>query len=250
MPNTLPKRPLSLSGNALKLIAAAAMLIDHTGMLLFPDALWMRIVGRLAFPIFAFMIAEGCRYTRSRRRYLGLIAVLAALYQIVYWLFDRSTYMSVLVTFTLAILVIYALQHLKSTLAEKNRTVLKTACAILLLLSSVAGVWLANRFLTIDYGFWGCMLPVWVSIFQPRRGDTMPPAMARFDILPVHIAMLSVGLFILGLDLGAIQMGALTACPLLLLYSGQRGTLNMKYFFYIFYPVHLAVLQGLAMVIW
>ena len=48
----------TLSGNALKIIAAISMVIDHTGMLIFPGEDIFRIIGRLAFPIFAFFIAE------------------------------------------------------------------------------------------------------------------------------------------------------------------------------------------------
>ena len=53
------KSRLDLSALDLKLLAMAAMLVDHMGYLLFPTAMWMRYVGRLAFPIFAFQIAEG-----------------------------------------------------------------------------------------------------------------------------------------------------------------------------------------------
>lgn len=55
-----------MSGFVLKLIAAVSMLIDHAGLLLFPEQDWMRLVGRLAMPIFAYCIAEGFLYTRSR----------------------------------------------------------------------------------------------------------------------------------------------------------------------------------------
>ena len=58
-----------LNGNHLKLIAAFTMLLDHVGILLFPQIRLLRILGRLAYPIFAFMIAEGCRYTKNKLRY-------------------------------------------------------------------------------------------------------------------------------------------------------------------------------------
>ena len=67
-----------LTGNALKLIAAFAMVCDHAGLMLFPQVPILRVIGRLAYPIFAFMIAEGCRYTRNKKRYLGLLLALAA----------------------------------------------------------------------------------------------------------------------------------------------------------------------------
>mgnify|MGYP002512812198 CR=1 FL=1 len=74
-----------MSACILKLLAAACMLIDHAGMLLFPDKMWMRAVGRLAFPIFAYMIAEGCTYTRSRGKYFAQMAGLALVCQLVYF---------------------------------------------------------------------------------------------------------------------------------------------------------------------
>lgn len=58
--------------------------------------------------------------------------------------------------------------------------------------------------------------------------------------------MLGIGLVVLSTLSGIIQVHALLSLPLLLLYSGKRGKVNLKYFFYIFYPLHLAVLQGIA----
>jgi len=63
------------------------------------------------------------------------------------------------------------------------------------------------------------------------------------------VVLLGAGLMLLGADFGGIQHYALLSLPLLLLYSGKRGKWNMKYFFYIFYPVHLAVLQGIAWIV-
>lgn len=81
-----------LTGNELKIIAAFAMLIDHIGLIFFPTEQAFRIVGRLAFPIFAFMIAEGCEYTKHKLRYFLTVAVLAAVCQCFYYLFENSLY--------------------------------------------------------------------------------------------------------------------------------------------------------------
>lgn len=229
-----------LSGNALKLIAAGAMTIDHAGMLLFPQALWMRLVGRIAFPIFAYMVAEGCKYTRSRLRYFLTMATLAAACQAVYFAVDGSLYLSVLVTFSLAIPVICLLQGFREALAEGLR--FRAAAAGTGLIGAIALVWFLNQFFRIDYGFWGCMLPVFPALLQTRRGA---PGASPLDRREIHALCLGIGLVILSLDLGGLQIWSLLSLPLLLCYSGRRGRADLKYFFYIFYPAHLALLQGL-----
>ena len=216
-----------LTGNALKLIAAAAMLCDHAGLMLFPQFPVLRLIGRLAYPIFAFMIAEGCKYTRNKGRYFGMIFFLALACQIVYFLADGTLYLSILFTFSLSILTIYALQYFKAT---------KSALSGLLLLSAVAGVWVLNQIFVIDYGFWGCMVPVFAALFQKTR----------WDQIPVHTAMLGIGLLFLSAAVRGIQIFSLLTLPLLFCYNGKRGKGNLKYFFYIFYPVHLAALQAIA----
>ena len=74
-----------LTGNALKIIAAASMTLDHIGVILFPQVEILRILGRLALPIFAFMIAEGCKYTRNRRKYFGMVFGLGTVCLVVYY---------------------------------------------------------------------------------------------------------------------------------------------------------------------
>lgn len=223
--------PKFLSGNALKLLAALFMTIDHIGVILFPRVLILRIIGRLAMPIFAFMIAEGCKYTRNRRKYFGMVFGLGLLCQIVYYFFDGSMYLSILITFSLSILTIYALQDLR----KKN-----TALSGVVFLCTVFTLWLLNLFFTIDYGFWGCMLPVFPALVHGTKYDTVP----------VNTALLGLGLIPLSISLGDIQIFSLLALPLLFAYTGKRGKGNLKYFFYIFYPVHLAVLQGIAELLW
>lgn len=211
-----------LSGNSLKIIAAIAMTIDHIGLMFFPEQLLFRVIGRLAFPIFAFMIAEGCKYTRSRRRYFLQLFGLALVCQIVYFIADGSMYLSVLFTFSLSILMIFALQYCKAK-----------PSALPLFALSVACVYALNRVFTIDYGFWGCMLPVFAAALHGTR----------YDRHLWNTAMLALGLVLLWLDLGGLQLYALAAIALLLCYSGRRGKRKMKYFFYIFYPAHLAILH-------
>lgn len=220
-----------LNGNHLKLIAAFTMLLDHAGILLFPRLKILRILGRIAFPIFAFMIAEGCRYTRHKLRYFLMVFGLGVACQLVYYVTSGDTYLNILLTFSCAILLIYLMQAAGRTQNWKQQFLWSAIFA--------AGIFLAlgmTQVLTIDYGFWGIMTPVFAafSLGKGKTGSKLP------------VLMTAVGLVLLGADLGGIQHYALLAIPLLLLYNGQRGKANLKYFFYIFYPVHLAVLQGIA----
>jgi hypothetical protein len=105
MSNTLIQntnnKKFGLTNNQLKIIACISMLIDHLGVSIFPGVPVLRIIGRLAFPIFAYMIAEGCRYTKNRAKYLGIMAAMALAFQIVYFVFMNDLYQGILVTFSL-----------------------------------------------------------------------------------------------------------------------------------------------------
>lgn len=217
-----------LSGNALKLIAAATMFIDHMGLMLFPGNLLLRIIGRLSLPIYAYMIAEGCKYTRNKKKYFGMVFGLAVVCQTVYFFFAGSSYLSILFTFSLSILTVYALQANQVHPCAKNS---------ILFTLTVAGVWLLNQLMQIDYGFLGCMLPVFPAMLHNTP----------YDKKEWNVAMLGLGLLLLAREPGSIQFYSLLSLPLLMLYSGKRGKGNMKYFFYIFYPAHLVVLELILM---
>lgn len=237
-----------LSSNALKIIAAVSMLIDHIGVILLPHVAILRILGRLAFPIFAFMIAEGCAKTKNRLRYFLSVFLLGAACQVVYCLYDDQLYLGILITFSISILLIYALQALKKTLFGGDKRLGRQIVAVLIFLLLLAGVYVLNLHLTIDYGFWGCLLPVFASVFRAPSVNA-PTFFEKIDRLSVHVILFGIGLVILACVRGGVQPYALCAVPLLALYSGKRGARSMKWFFYIFYPVHLAALELLAMIL-
>lgn len=220
-----------LNRNHLKLIGALSMLLDHAGILLFPNVRLLRILGRIAYPIFAFMIAQGCQYTRNKLRYFLMVFGLGVACQLVYYFTSGDTYLNILLTFSCSILLIYLMQAVERAQNWKQQFLWSALFA--------AGVFLAlgmTQIVTIDYDFWGIMTPVFaaLSLGKGKTGSKLP------------VLLMAVGLVFLAADMGGIQHYALLSLPLLLLYNGQRGKANLKYFFYIFYPVHLAVLQGIA----
>ena len=215
------------TGNQLKLIALISMTCDHVGLQLFPDVLLLRILGRLALPIFAYMIAEGCRYTRSRRKYLLRMAGLAALCQIVYFIAMGSLYQCILVTFSLSICLIYAMDRWQERGDTASRLLALGVLVVVFVLCVVLPDFLPG--FEIDYGLMGVLLPVLIYFGRP-----------------VHHFLLA-GLILLCFSYGGIQWWSLAAIPLLGQYNDQRGKHNIGKLFYIYYPVHLVVIYGLSL---
>ena len=164
---------LGLTNNQLKLIGLIAMTVDHIGMLLFPRMLFLRVIGRLAFPIFAYVVAEGCRYTRSVPKYLGTMAVVALLCQIVSFVATGSLDQCILVTFTLSVCLIFLLR--KAT-AKRNVfwfMAVIFATAFVFVITEL----LSGKNFSVDYGFMGVMLPVCVYAAKNRK---MQLAVSRY----------------------------------------------------------------------
>ena len=244
------KRVRIFNANTMKFLAAALMLVDHIGFLFFPNMPVLRIVGRLSMPIFAFALSEGCRYTRNKTKHFLLLFSLALVCQLVYFFFDNDNlFMCILVTFSLAVLCIYAMQNFKMRLFDGS-PLSRQIFAALLFLGAIGGTYALCCFLQIDYGFWGCMTPVFASVFDFHRIPA-PDKLKKFDCLPLRVLCLGLALLLLAIDHfpAYIPFYALLCLPLLLLYNGEKGKINAKYFFYLFYPLHLAALEGIYLLL-
>ena len=241
-----------LNANGLKFLAAALMVVDHIGMIFFPaQQLWRRI-GRLSMPLFAFALSEGCRYTRNKAKHLALVLALAVVCQLVYYFFDNgSLYMCILVTFSLSTVCIYAMQYMKKCFFDGSTKVQQTLAVLLFLgaiifTALVCNLHTVHENFAIDYGFWGCMTPVFASIFDFHRIPA-PEEWKKLDCLPLRVLCLGLGLLGIALDHlpATLPFYALGALAILLLYNGEKGKWKTKYFFYLFYPLHLVLLEGI-----
>lgn len=227
-----------LSGNILKIIALISMTIDHIGYILFPEVIWLRAVGRVAFPIYAFFIAEGCKYTKNKLKYFLLIFVLGVVCQVVSYLFAGQTTLNILLTFSLSISLIYLLTWLKKSILQNSTK--QTILAWILLIICIAGTYLLTSdtisfsIIDVDYGFWGIMLPVVASLSDNKY---------------IKMLLFSACLAILCCRYWAVQWFSLVSVALLLCYNGTRGRHNIKYLFYIYYPVHIVVIYLIALII-
>lgn len=236
----------SMTGNQLKILALLAMTVDHIGVVIFPQVTVLRVIGRLAYPIFAYMIAEGCFYTHDKKRYLGGIVALGAACQLVYFFALGSLEQSILSTFALSIVTVYAVQ-----LADSRRDVRGTLALAGALALDAFVCWglpslLRPSDFSIDYGFWGVLLPV--LSYLPH---VLVPAAKRSFRHVLAVALMGGGLVLVALTVpvGGTQWWGLATVPLLLLYNGKRGTWKMKHLFYIYYPAHLVVIYGISLLL-
>ncbi|BFK86786.1 conjugal transfer protein TraX [Pseudoflavonifractor sp. DSM 107456] len=264
------ERSGGLSGTQLKYLAALFMVIDHVGMFFEPmapffppDSLWFylfRYVGRLAFPIFAFFVAEGCRKTRHYAAYLRRLFCFAALTQIPLYFVMPEDGRSVITTFFLASLAIGLYRHFQ----EKGYPVLG------ILLGGVC-VFLAQP-LHGDYGWIGCLTVVILYFCGEDRARQL--RMLALCLLCYYLAgslwaywgvpTLSIlpteGWARFLVDMGgrlpyfqrfylpySLLMSAFACLSLVPLsrYNGKRGN-GSRWFFYWFYPGHLVLLAGLS----
>ena len=216
-----------LSGNALKILAMIFMTCDHVAVELLPDWDFLRIIGRLAMPIYAYMIAEGCRFTHDRKKYLLRLSSLALLCQVVYFFAVGSLYQCILVTFSLSVCLIWALE----TSPKSWGLLVFLASAFL---CEGLPVLLKGTDFAVDYGIVGVCLPALVYFGRTREEKLLG---------------FTVGLVLLALQYGGIQWFSLGAVSLLMLYSGERGKLPIGRLFYFYYPAHLVVIYGLSLLL-
>lgn len=228
------KERTGLTGNQLKLIAMITMTLDHVGLMLLPQYRILRIVGRLAFPIYAYMIAEGCRYTHNKGRYFLRLFTLGMLCQVVYYFAMGSLYQCILITFSLSAAVIFLLEWAEGQ--RKAVYILAVMGAFLTLgfLCTFLPMLLPGTDYYIDYGFFGVLLPVIIWAVRTKKEKLWACVL---------------GLMLLALECGGIQWFSLAAVPLLALYSGQRGKHAIGKLFYIYYPAHLAAIYGISLLV-
>lgn len=221
-------KTLDLSRQQLKHIAMGTMLLDHMGYLLFPQVLWLRYVGRLAFPIYTFFLAQGFAHTKSRARYLARLVLFAVISEVPFdWLIaGRGVWwggQNVLWTLALGLLALWCLERSTGTPVW--------------FLGAAACVWVAELAQT-DYGAFGVGLCVLFHVLWKGRWRVLLCGLGFlllcfcWPFAPIPGTCIPMEVFGLG------------AIVLLGLYRGRGGGDSRvgKYGVYLFYPAHMALL--------
>ncbi len=243
-----------LSGFAIKIIAVILMTIDHIGLLFIdylPTEIYlaMRVLGRLSMPLFAFMITEGARHTRSKAKYLCLIGVMAVSCTIFSYIYNGSVSINIFGSFLFALIIIFLYDiGIKNFESYKNTNhtifITKGVASLLAVAGVVCLLWLSLLYIPkyvsfgIDYGIFGVLLPLSAYVIKHKW----------FRFVPFLCCLVGMA-WDVSFELGAMQYFCLFAVLILMCYNGTRGLNVLKYGFYIYYPLHLGVLELILLAI-
>lgn len=137
----------------LKIIAFLTMTIDHVGLVFFPQYFIFRIIGRLAFPLFAFGIAQGYVRTRNVYNYGQRILLLALISQPIFYLLINESGLNICFTLLFGLISIYIYDKFKNQW-------LKYGLILLLLIS--------GQIMQMDYGAYGILMILLFFIFRDK----------------------------------------------------------------------------------
>lgn len=233
----------------LKILACALMLCDHIWLALLngENWEWMTCVGRLAFPIFAFQIAEGFHYTKNFKKYLVRMFIFALISEIPFNLMNSGSviyleHQNVMFTFCLSLICMYLLEKAK----KKNMLVFILSAVCILAVSFLLGT-----FTFVDYGGYGIWMVLLFYFTRDIRFGKLLQLAGMIIINGIMIGGLSFPIEILEKTFYFPEQ-AFAVCSLVIiwLYNGKQGSKNkvIQYSCYAFYPVHMLILGIIALI--
>lgn len=234
---------LDISSAGLHILAMCLMLCDHMWAMLFPEEEWLTCIGRIAFPIFAFMIVEGYLHTRNLRRYLLRMLVWAILTEIPFDLMYGGSifypyHQNVLWTFLLSLLLIILIE--KSKLHFRPVSAAFSSAGLLILGFALGYV------IMVDYYGIGILTVLAFYFFQNQNWKSR---LCQFLCLYILNVELLGGYYydirVFGFEIEVFQQGfALLALIPIWFYRGRQGmhSKRFQYFCYAFYPAHMLLL--------
>lgn len=222
-----------MTGSDLKIIAILAMLLDHIAAIFLQASpapyYTLRLIGRIAFPVFAFLLAEGFFHTKHINKYCLRLALFALISEIPFDLaFSRTVFdwssQNVFFTLLIGLITISCIQYARTSLSA-----MPGICLLCQAASVALGMALAF-FLKTDYGEIGVLSIVLFYLFHNSK------AMAAVYVC-AFLCLLS-----------SLEVSSFAAVFLIKGYNGKRG-ISFKYFFYLFYPAHLMLLYACSVLI-
>lgn len=173
-------------------------------------------IGQSSFPIFAYLSAYGYTLSSNKEKFIKRVLIYGALLQIPLFIVGIS-YINIFVTIGLGLLAVYFIENNQHPL--------------------VAPILLFSYFTELDYGIYGILLMI-VAYYCKNR-----VLLYGLAIIVMQYLWIEYGYF------SHNQWWSIVAIPLLLLYNGELGYRKMKWFFYVYYPLHVAIIVGIARLI-
>ncbi len=235
-----------LNANHLKLIAIIAMTTDHVCDLIYPGfpakpvALAYHIVGRLTAPIMWFFVCEGYHYTHNVKRYMLRMGIFALISHFAYCfafginpipfstgIFNQT---SVMYPLFIAVLILWM---------QNNDLPMKNGVKNILIFVLVWSAFPAD---------WSCIAVLAILEMYKKRGNLK----AQMKEMLLYVAIYAaVSFFFVSKVYALVQIGVLLVYPVLKLYNGEKGKAKwMKWFFYLYYPIHLIFIGALRICIY
>ena len=217
------RRKFGISQEGLKLIACVTMLMDHIGAVFFPPVVWLRIIGRISFPIYCFLLSEGIRHTRSPVKYALRLLLVAVISEYPYDLlfYGQFTWLrnSVMVTLLLGFGAGIAMEQFSGW------------CRLMAPLPFL----LAGRYLGGSYGMYGVAM---VVMFLLTKDMPYRPAVQLLLMVLLSLRMAGFPGRI------GLQFYAVFAMIPIFLYSGAKRSPSrfLQWSFTLFYPAHMLLL--------
>lgn len=241
-----------LNSNQLKIIAILAMTVDHTAWAVFSGyptqalPLIMHIIGRLTCPIMCYFIAEGYHYTRNIKKYTARLFVFSVVSHFAYiyaseGFTDAKSFIpfyyggflnQTSVMWSLA----WGLVMLRAVNSQKLKTPLKVLAVILICIVTLPSDW-------------SCIAALCIMAIGTNRGNFKKQMTWMMFYVSLYVI---VYFFAIDAIYGILQLGTALSIPVLYMYNGKRGKNPktdkfMKWFFYIYYPLHLAIIGAVKM---
>lgn len=238
-------REKGLNSNQLKLIAIAAMTLDHLTWTLFPGystewfVLLFHVVGRLTAPIMWFFIAEGYHYTHDIKKYAARLFLLAFISHFAYNFCFGISFIPFKTTFFNQTGVVWSLAWGLVLLYIHDKTTWKPWQKILITVLICLITFPSD---------WSCIATLAIMAIGTNRGNFK----RQMALMMVFSAMYAVVYFIfIDRIYAVVQLGTCLTIPLLRLYNGKRGTMKgIGKLFYIYYPLHLFICGIIRVLLW
>lgn len=219
-----------MSNFTIKILACLCMFIDHIGAALFPEYIFLRIIGRLAFPLFAWMIALGYIHSRDPIKYMKRLGIFALISQIPFNLALKTQSLNIFFTLFLGLMAIYFYDKYEKEQHERSKQL------SIILPSIIATI------LNTDYFAYGIAT---IFLFYYYREDfkKLIKSQAILNIALILLYIISVVLGGASFELGGIiQLFSLFSLIIIKYYNKKQGVKKYRYAFYAFYPVHLLII--------